>query len=100
LKASERDPRSFINTEGEDLIRCNIIGKVEHIANFGVAIYNKQDQLIHHCHESINDCCEDIVGQIEGYPTLPREDWNPCPFDTVPEDFIEPINWELTSLSV
>lgn len=97
LKATESDPRSFINTENEDLIRCSIIGRVEHITNFGVAIFNKQGKLIHYCHEPINDCCEDIIGQIEGYPTLPKEDWNPCPMSDDPEGFIEPINWELTS---
>jgi len=97
IKATESDPRSFINTESEDLIRCSIIGRVEHITNFGVAIYNKQDKMIHYCHESINDCCEDIVGQIEGYPTLPKEDWNPFPMADEPDDFIEPINWELTN---
>jgi len=95
IQSSESDPRSFINTENEDLIRCAIIGKVEHILNQGVAIYDKRKKLIHFCHEPCNEHCEDIVGQIEDYPTLPREDWNPCPMGDDPEDFIEPINWNL-----
>jgi hypothetical protein len=97
IRSSEPDPRSFINTEKDDLIRCSVIERVEHIINFGIAIYNKHEKLIHYCHESINDCCEDIIGQIEGYPNLPKEDWNPCPVSDDPKNYIEPINWDLTS---
>lgn len=97
LRASELDPRSFIDTENDDLIRCCIIGKVEHAVNLGVTIYNKQGKLIHYFSEPINNACVDIVQQIENYPTLPREEWNPYPMADDPENFIEPINWELTS---
>lgn len=96
LKESEDDPRSFINTENDDLIRASFIGRVEHVINYGVAIYDIKNNLIHFCHEPINEWCEDIIGQIESYPHLPTEDWNTLPMEGDPEGFIEPINWDLT----
>ncbi|MFD2165153.1 hypothetical protein ACFSJY_02660 [Thalassotalea euphylliae] len=96
LKASELDPRSFIDTENDDLIRCNIIDKVEHVDNFGIVIYNKQGKLIHYFSEPINNACEDIVQQIVSFPTLPKEEWNQSSMINDPDDFISPIDWDLS----
>lgn len=96
LRASELDPRSFIDTENDDLIRRNIIDKVEHVDNFGIAIYNKQGKLIHYFSEPINHACEDIIQQIENYPTLPKEEWNQSPMIDDPDEFISPIDWDLS----
>ena len=94
--ASELDPRSFIDTENDDLIRCCIIGKVEHVVNFGVVIYNKQGKLIHFFHEPINHACKDITQQIVSFPTLPKEEWNQSLLTEDPDDFISPIDWDLS----
>lgn len=42
IKESEVDLRSFINTENDDLIRTSFIGRVEHIVDYGIAIYDKK----------------------------------------------------------
>ncbi|MGB0938885.1 MAG: hypothetical protein ACPGTQ_15630 [Colwellia sp.] len=96
LRVSEQDPRSFIDTENDDLIRCSIIGNVQHLVNFGVVIHNKQGKLIHFFHEPINHACEDIVQQIVSFPTLPKEEWNTSPMTDDPDDFISPIDWDLS----
>lgn len=96
LRASEFDLRSFIDTENDDLIRCSIIGKVEHVVNFGVVIYNKQGKLIHYFSEPINNACEDIVQQIESHSILPKEEWNQSPMIDDPDDFISSIDWDLS----
>ena len=92
---SECDPRKFINTSTDDLIRSSIIGKVDGIEDRGVAIYDSRGLLIHWFDEPNNFAIDCIVSQIEEFPTLPKEQWNPFPMADDPDDFIEQINWDI-----
>lgn len=95
LRDSEDDPRKFINTANDDLIRASIIGNVSFVEDRGVAIYNTSGKLIYWFEEPNNNAIGDIVEQIEAYPNLPKEEWNLNPMADDPEDFIEPINWDI-----
>ena len=95
LRESEDDPRKFINTANDDLIRASIIGDVTFVEDKGVAIYNTYGKLIYWFEEPNNNAIGDIIGQIEAYPNLPKEEWNPNPMADDPEGFIEPINWDI-----
>ena len=92
---SECDPRKFINTSNDDLIRSSIIGKENGIEDRGVAIYDSRGLLIHRYYELNNFAIDCIVSQIEGFATLPKEKWNPFSMADAPDEFIEQINWDI-----
>ena len=65
LENSNPDPRGFMNTANDDVIRTSIIGYVVHDEFRGITIYDKQNNLIHWHEETTNDAAADIIGQIE-----------------------------------
>ena len=92
----EADPRTFIWTDSDDIIRTSYIARMDHILDRGVAFYNANDQLILLFEEFLNDYALDIIEQIQQRPSLPQEEWTMGINDGLWEtdDFsIYPIDW-------
>jgi|GEM_PF-1877013 len=96
LVVYEADPRTFIWTDSDDIIRTSYIARMEHIPDRGIAFYNGNGQQILWFEEFLNDYALDIIEQIQQRPELPEEYWTAgmdsfiCELD---EFSIYPIDW-------